>query len=213
MLLPSLVTSLITSRCRVFLTVLERFLSSISCQRHWRGFLRMQRSHVRRSHELLEGGVLPAASPHGVCPSDSDTVSVCLRVSAQRAGRKRVAELALALLTHWLVPEPNHHLVFTENLSWKAGNPLPSCFVPWPVFLTVVFSFWLLVSFHLTSLLSQRTQRSRCLSPPSHPAPPCTSKKDLGEPLTSFSIYEEFLMDFRVTMPGFVPIIAHWVMH
>lgn len=77
--------------------------------------------------------VLPAAAPHGDCPSDSDTVGVCSRVSAQRAGRKRVAELALALLTHWLMPESNHHLVFTEHLSWKAGNPLLSCFVPQPV--------------------------------------------------------------------------------
>lgn len=43
-----------------------------------------------------------------------------------------MAELALALLTHWLMPESNHHLVFTEPLSWKAGNPLillcpPAC--------------------------------------------------------------------------------------
>lgn len=91
----------------------------------------MQRSHVR-SQELFEE-VLPSAAPHGDCPSDSDTVGVCSRVSAQRAGRKRVAELALALLTHWLMPESNHHLVFTEHLSWKAGNPLSSCFVPQPV--------------------------------------------------------------------------------
>lgn len=138
----------------------------------------MQRSHVR-NQELLEGGVLPAAAPHGDCPSDSDTVGVCLGVSAQRARRKRVAKLAWALLTHWLMPESNHHFVFTGHFSWKAGHPLPSCYVPWPVFLSVVFSFWLLVSFHPTSLLCQMTQRSRCLFP--HHTPPCTSKKALGE--------------------------------
>lgn len=48
-----------------------------------------------------------------------------------------MAELALALLTHWLVPESNHRPVFTEHLSWKAGNPLLFCFTPWPVFLAV----------------------------------------------------------------------------
>lgn len=163
--------------------------------------------------------VLPASAPHGDRPGDSDTVGVCLRVSAQRAGRKRVAELALALLTHCLVPESNHHLVFTEHLSWKAGNPLPSCLVPWLVFLAVVFSFWLLVSFHLTTLLSQRAQRSRCLplitSPSQNlPALPRNPSVSTTFPLplsfcTFFSVYEEFLMDFRVTMPSFVPIIAH----
>lgn len=36
------------------------------------------------------GGVLPAPVPRGGCPSDGDGVGV----SAQRAGRKRAAELA-----------------------------------------------------------------------------------------------------------------------
>lgn len=76
------------------------------------------------------GGVLPAAAPRGGCPSDDDDVGVCSQPSARRTGRKRAAELARALLTHQLVPESNHRLVFNEHLSWKAGNPLVSCFAP-----------------------------------------------------------------------------------
>lgn len=113
-----------------------------------------------------------------------------------------MAELALALLTHWLVSESNHCLVFTEHLSWKAGNPLLSCFAPWPVFLTVVFSFWLSVSFHPLSPhhpLEPKDPKEQVSVPPSHPSQhlPALPRKPsvsttfllpLG-PCTFFSIY------------------------
>lgn len=94
------------------------------------------------------GGVRPTTAPCGGRDGDGDGVGVCSQPSAQRAGRKRAAELSPVLLTHRLVPESKHRLVFNEHFSWKARNPLVSCFAPWLVFLARVFSFWLLVSFH-----------------------------------------------------------------
>lgn len=161
-LLRLLVTSPVAPRCRAFLAGLENFLPSASHQRRRGGFTsshepRLQVTRMGRSRagcrELL-GGVLPAAAPRGGRPGDGDSngdgdgVGVCSQPSAQRAGRKRAAELAPALLTHQLVPESNHRLVFNEHLSWKAGNPLVSCFARWLVFLARVFSFWLFISFH-----------------------------------------------------------------
>lgn len=105
---------------------IQRFPSKAPGRIHERRLqaTRMGRSRVG-SRRLLGGGVLPAAAPRGGRPGDGDGdgVGVCSQPSAQRAGRKRAAELAPALLTHRLVPESNHHLVFTEHLSWKAGNP------------------------------------------------------------------------------------------
>lgn len=119
-----------------------------------------------------------------------------------------MAELALALLTHQFMPESNHHLVFTEHLSWKAENPLPSCFIPWPVFLAVVFSFWLLVLFHPLSPhqpLEPKDPKEQVSVPPSHlPAPPCTSKKALGEhDLSAASRPLHFLYHLRGVFNGF----------
>jgi len=123
--------------------------------------------------------------------ASGDGVGVCSQLSAQRAGRKRAAELAPALLTHRLVPESNHGLVFNEHLSWKAGNPLVSCFAPWLVLLAGVFSFWLLVSFHplLSRQLFERKRvndpKEQVSVPPLHPSQhvpaPCSSKKAFGD--------------------------------
>lgn len=108
--------------------------------------------------------------------SCSSLVTVTPWVSAQGAGRKRVAELALALLTHRPVPESNQHLVFTEHLPWEAGNPLPSlaCVSHCGVF-TLALGF---ISSPFTSAASKHPKEQ--VSVP-HLTPACPSKKAPGE--------------------------------
>lgn len=117
----------------------------------------MRRNQVG-SRELLGGLVLPATAPCGGCPDDGDSVGICLQPAAQRAGKKRAVELAPALLTHQLMFESNHHPLFYEHVSWKAGNascpalPPDRCFLPGYFPSGSCFHF---TPFHLATLLSE----------------------------------------------------------